>query len=128
MDGKDNLIPMNQRSKDEVRELAAKGGKNSGRTRRKKKLMREWAEQFRDIPITIKDPEGKDIKTTMGGAVVWSQFQAAIIKRNPKSARLLLDLLGETSTNVNITNTTPQVVVSNEVTAEKLQKIINGDD
>jgi hypothetical protein len=36
-----NLIPTNKRSKEEVKKNAAKGGRKSGETRRKRKALRE---------------------------------------------------------------------------------------
>lgn len=44
MAGKDNLIPTNQRTKEEARELGRKGGIASGEARREKKTMREMLE------------------------------------------------------------------------------------
>ena len=44
MTGKDNLIPMNERTKGEQREIARKGGKASGQARRRKRTMREAAQ------------------------------------------------------------------------------------
>lgn len=41
----ENLIPMNERSEDEVRELGRKGGINSGKARREKKLFKEAIEK-----------------------------------------------------------------------------------
>ena len=40
----ENLIPMNQRSKSEVRELGKKGGIASGKVRQEKKLLKELLE------------------------------------------------------------------------------------
>ena len=40
----ENLIPMNERTKDEQREIASKGGKASGAARRRKRTMREAAQ------------------------------------------------------------------------------------
>lgn len=37
MKGEENLIPMSERTEDEVRELASKGGKKSGEVRRRKR-------------------------------------------------------------------------------------------
>lgn len=59
-DGTENLIPMSERSKDEVKKIAAKGGVNSGKTRRKRKAMREQAElllsmPFQDIKVNTAD-------------------------------------------------------------------------
>ena len=37
----ENLIPMSKRSKDEVREIARRGGINSGKSRRERKTLKE---------------------------------------------------------------------------------------
>lgn len=44
----DNLIPMNERSKNEVRELGRKGGIASGETRREKATMKKTLEMLLD--------------------------------------------------------------------------------
>lgn len=41
MNGQDNLIPFNERTEEERREIAKKAGKASGKVRREKKLFRE---------------------------------------------------------------------------------------
>ena len=41
----DNLIPMNERTKEEQREIARKGGIRSGEVRREKKLFKEAIEK-----------------------------------------------------------------------------------
>lgn len=51
MAGEENLIPMSERSKEEVREIASRGGKNSVIARRKKKAMRESLEILLDMKI-----------------------------------------------------------------------------
>ena len=38
---KEDLIPMNKRSKEEVKEIARRGGINSGKTRRNKALLKD---------------------------------------------------------------------------------------
>ena len=40
-DGTKNLKPLNTRSKEEVKRIASKGGKNSGKSRRLRKTLRE---------------------------------------------------------------------------------------
>lgn len=45
MAGKDNLIPVNQRSKDEQRKIQSDGGKKSGETRRRQRDLRKAFEQ-----------------------------------------------------------------------------------
>ena len=46
--GTDNLIPMNERSEDEVRELGKKGGIASGEARREKATMKKALEMLLD--------------------------------------------------------------------------------
>lgn len=48
-----NLIPMNRRSNEEVRKIAAKGGINSGKTRRKQANFRKVLNQI----LTMKVPD-----------------------------------------------------------------------
>ena len=45
-----NLIPFSERTESEARELGAKGGVNSGRTRRKKRDMKQCAELILGLP------------------------------------------------------------------------------
>lgn len=51
MAGKDNLIPNNLRSKEEVRRNSAKGGVKSGEVRRKKKMLKECMLLLLDLPV-----------------------------------------------------------------------------
>lgn len=53
--GQDNLIPLNERAKEEQREIAKKGGKASGVARRRKADLRKIAEgmMIGDIPEMI---------------------------------------------------------------------------
>ena len=48
MANESNLIPFSKRTKDEVREYAAKGGRASGETRRKKKLFKQLMNSYLD--------------------------------------------------------------------------------
>lgn len=43
--GEDNLIPMNERTKEEQREIARMGGIASGKARKEKKLLKELLEE-----------------------------------------------------------------------------------
>lgn len=44
MKGEENLIPMSERSKDEVRKIGKKGGIASGKARKEKKMLKELLE------------------------------------------------------------------------------------
>ena len=71
-----------------ARELGKKGGKVSGKVRRMKRSLREWARIFRDMPV-----DG-DPKMTMGGAVALKMYAEAI-NGDVKAARFLAELQGE---------------------------------
>lgn len=47
----ENLIPMSERSKDEVRKIASRGGKKSGETRREKKRMKEYINLLLELDV-----------------------------------------------------------------------------
>lgn len=47
-----NLIPFSERTKDEARELGAKGGQNSGAARRRKKTMKQCMELLLSLNAT----------------------------------------------------------------------------
>ena len=57
-DGKDNLIPFSERSKEEARENGKKGGKASGRARHEKANLRKLAQQVLDD--SYKDSAGNE--------------------------------------------------------------------
>lgn len=47
----DNLIPFNQRTEEEQREIARKGGIASGQARREKKALKEQIELLLSLPL-----------------------------------------------------------------------------
>lgn len=53
-DREKNLIPMNQRTESEQRELSKKGGVASGAARRRKRAMKEAADLYLSLPVTDK--------------------------------------------------------------------------
>ena len=52
--GIDNLIPMNERTEEERRDIGRKAGKASGEARRKKKKLRQLVEAFGELPAPEK--------------------------------------------------------------------------
>ena len=52
MPNEENLIPMDQRSKSEARELGKKGGIASGAARRRKRSLKEAADLYLSLPVT----------------------------------------------------------------------------
>lgn len=59
--GTENLVPVSQRTSDELREMTRKGGIASGKARREKKTMRELLEMALQTPL--KDKDGNVIKS-----------------------------------------------------------------
>ena len=52
---KKDLIPLNQRTKDEQKKICSKGGKKSGEVRREQKTYREMAKAMLSATITDED-------------------------------------------------------------------------
>lgn len=96
-----NLIPMDQRSQSEARELGREGGRASGEARRRKKSLREAAELYLSLPVSDKRAWNKLAKDGVAPEDVDNQM--AIIaglsikaaKGDAKAAKVLFDLLGE---------------------------------
>lgn len=103
MANEQNLIPFDERSKEEAREFGRKGGVASGAARRRKRSLKEAAELYMAMEPTDKrvwnalsiagiDPE--DIDNQM--AVVVAITQKAMTG-DTSAARVLIDLLGEST-------------------------------
>ncbi len=84
--GQENLIPMNERSESEVRELGRKGGIASGETRREKATMRKTLEML----LEQTNNEGRTYRelATLG-------LLKGAIKGNAQNYRTILETLGE---------------------------------
>ena len=100
MPNEQNLIPMDQRSQSEARELGREGGRASGVSRRRKRSLREAADLYLSRPVANRrawnkisaegvDPE--DIDNQM--AMIIGLTQKAI-KGDAKAAKIIVDLIG----------------------------------
>ena len=101
MNGEDNLIPMSERSKSEVRELGKKGGIASGEARREKKAMKEQIKLLLSLPLkdkkAIKQLESLGIDTDNIDnqmALVIAMWQKAL-KGDVQAFNTLRDTVGE---------------------------------
>lgn len=101
MPNEKNLIPMDQRSQSEARELGREGGRASGASRRRKKSLREAAELYLSLPVSDKRAwnklardgvEPEDVDNQMA-IIAGLTIKAA--KGDAKAAKVLFDLLGE---------------------------------
>ena len=99
MPNEQNLIPMDQRSQSEARELGREGGRAPGESRRRKKSLREAAELYLSLPVANRrawnkisaegvDPD--DIDNQM--AMIIGLTQKAV-KGDAKAAKIIVDLL-----------------------------------
>ena len=103
MPNEQNLIPMEQRSPEEAREMGRKGGRASGESRRRKKSLREAAELYLSLPVSDKRAWNKLAKDGVAPEDVDNQM--AIIaglsikasKGDAKAAKVLFDLIGDQS-------------------------------
>lgn len=96
-----NLIPFNERTESEQREIAQKGGIASGAARRRKRSMREAADYYLSLPETdrrrvnamLRDQiEPEDVDNQMA-VIVGIAEQAK--RGDARAANVLLKMLGE---------------------------------
>ena len=103
MPNEKNLIPMDQRSKSEARELGRNGGIASGVSRRRKRSLKEAADLFLSLPVTDTRTFNKMVKAGLNTDEI--DYQMAVIagltlqaaKGDAKAAKAVFDLLGEDS-------------------------------
>ena len=89
-DGRDNLIPFTQRTEEEQREIAKKGGVASGEARRKKKDLRLALEALLEKDFT--DKNGNTITGTE--AITTKLFEQAM-KGNVKAFETIRATVGQ---------------------------------
>jgi len=88
---KENLIPMNERTKDEVREIATMGGIASGKARKEKATMKKTLEMMLDIVPNIK--ENKDKKTFR--ELSTEGLMIGAVQGKAENYKLIMQVLGE---------------------------------
>ena len=118
--GEENLIPMSERSKDEVREIGRKGGIASGESRRKRKQLQDQADFLFSLPmpdIKKEDEKGevkslldefkkisgiKDGKQIDNQMAILIALQKQALNGNVYAINAIFELLGEKKTNINL--------------------------
>lgn len=103
MANEENLIPMDERSQNEARELGKKGGKKSGETRRRKKDMKAKMKLLLSLQPTASQSEllkaigipEEDADNEM--LLLVAMFQAATEDRDTKAFDKVMDVLGKTT-------------------------------
>lgn len=101
MPNEQNLIPFEERTESEQREIRASGGRASGVSRRRKRSLRDAADLYLSLPVADKrawnklarngvDPEDVDNQMAI---IAGLTIKAA--NGDAKAAKVLFDLLGE---------------------------------
>lgn len=94
-DGTKNLKPMSERSKDEVKKIASKGGINSGKARRKKADLKKAFETVLSLDVTDKNIKKQLEDMGMDGSnealLAFATFQQAV-KGNQKATENIIKL------------------------------------
>lgn len=94
-----NLQPV--RSKSEARERGRKGGIASGKARREKKSLQDWARDILAMKLPVKAPDGSTIPgATLGTAIVMEQVKRSLKYGDTKAAKFVASLLGEMQTDI----------------------------
>lgn len=103
--GKKNLIPFSERTEEEQRDIRSKGGKASGKARRKKKFLRDMLYtalmmRLKDLP----DKLSKDARQQLGfkeGDTVGDAIIGRLIERaiggDMRAIRFIFDTMGEST-------------------------------
>lgn len=101
MSNEKNLIPFNERTESEQREIAQKGGIASGAARRRKRSMREAADYYLSLPETDRRTVNKMLRDQIEPEDVDNQMAVIVgiaeqAKRgDARAANVLLKMLGE---------------------------------
>ena len=118
----ENLVPLNERTKEEQRRIATAGGKASGVARAKKRALREIIETIGQMDV--KDPEVLDKLHRAGFTDPITQDDLAVFgvigraqSGDPSALKLMAELRGEYSTRVEVEPVQPKPLI--DLTKEK---------
>lgn len=121
MSNAENLIPFNERTEDEVREIAKKGGINSGKARKEKAELKKTLLTLLESDFDI-ETDGKHEKIDGATAVCVSLIKKAI-SGDVKAFTAIRDTIGEIpTTKVSVTNDISQSVI------DEVEKIVMCED
>ena len=120
MANEENLIPMNERTKDEQREIARQGGIASGKVRKQNADIRKRLREIANMALT--DGDVKDIKSLADAKGANLSISDALVVKlvtmalggNIKAMNKVMELLGNDPTEA---QETPQSVTSGFIDA-----------
>ena len=100
---REDLIPLNRRTKDEQKRIATAGGIASGAARRRKKSLREAADLYLSLPVADRRTYNKAARRYIDAEDIDNQMAMivglvdAATKGDAKAAAVVVKLLGEES-------------------------------
>lgn len=95
-----NLIPFDERTESEQREIRSAGGQASGVSRRRKKSLREAAELYLSLPVADKRTwnrlarEGVEPEDVDNQMAIIAGLALKAMKGDSRAAKVLFDLIG----------------------------------
>ena len=101
MPNEKNLIPFDQRTEEEQRDIRSAGGKASGVSRRRKRSLKEAADLYLSLPVKEKRMLNKIIRKGVNPEDIDNQMAMIIgltlaaTAGDARAGRLIVDLLGE---------------------------------
>lgn len=106
MANEENLIPFSERSESEARELGKKGGKASGKSRRRKKAMRQAASMLLGMEVPASGSLSETLKTRLAAFgysgddatfqdVLLASVLMEALKGDVRAAEFMRDTAGE---------------------------------
>lgn len=104
----ENLTPFHEMSEERAREIRSKGGKRSQEVQRERKTMRKQAELLLSLPLKDKAAKKKlkelgiDKEEIDNQMLIVLQLWRRAASGDLEATKLLMDLLGETATQVKI--------------------------
>lgn len=96
-----NLIPFDERTESERREIATAGGIASGAARRRKRALKDAADLFLSLPVTDTKTFNKMVKSGLDMSEIDNQMamicglHAQAARGDARAAKVLVDILGE---------------------------------
>lgn len=110
-DGRDNLVPQSERTKEEQREIARMGGIASGKVRRERKTI---AEALRLVLAEKGNEQGLSRQELIVARVVKRLYDEGDIR----DLKVLADVLGESEETINVKGVAPIVAADSKDAAE----------
>lgn len=126
-----NLVPINERTKSEQREIASAGGKASGKARRRKKSMKQKMQLLLSLPAADNDQAelsamGVDPEDMDNEMVLVKALFLAAAEGDTKAFDRIQDVLGRTVAREELALKKQEAKKRNTPSNGKLEELISG--